>query len=500
MPCRVRYPDCRSCQAAACRGAQPRILIHGLSSINYNNNPLVIIDGVEVGFNSLNLLNPSDIETIDVLEDASAAAIYGARGGQGVILVTTKRGKGNASINVSASTGFNYLPKVNLAGAPEYAKTMNQIAQASSQPAPFANPDGLTTNNYWDKTFDVGRTQNYMVSATGGRNGLSLYASLGYYREDSYNATAKGGNWQKYTARFNADMTLNNAVKFGVALAPRYETWLSSPNNIYAAYSMDPTVAPFKTSDSVYRSIPGGFMDMTAFNPYYSLPNRSSFNSVTNPAFNYVTNFNKNDFFGTQYSAYLQITPIRNLVIKSTVEGFVDVSQYNNYSPKYYLAPNANNKQSTLYSTTGVNTRWKIVNTANYKFSVGDHNVDLLAGESTDKYIVKATSATRQGIALDDPSFQYVSAATTVIDGSGSYQPGAAPWGNMVSYFGSLRYNYKEKYFVSGTMRGDASSLVNPLYRWGYFPTISGAWILSEEGFFKKVSPETMSYLKLRAS
>jgi len=481
-------------------GAQPRILIHGLSSINYNNNPLVIIDGVETGFNSLNLLNPLDIETIDVLEDASAAAIYGARGGQGVILVTTKKGKGATSISLSASSGFNYLPNVKLADANEYARIMNQQAQASGQTLPFPDLSKITNTNYWDRTFDVGRTQNYVLSASGGKNGLSVYGSLGYFREDAYNATDKGGYWQKITGRFNADMTISNAVKWGLTLAPRYETWLNSPNNTYAAYAMDPTTEPFKTIDSVNKSIPAGFMDMTAFNPYYSQPNRSSFNGITNPAFNYLTNFGKSDYFGAQYATYLQITPIKNLVIKSSVEGFIDVTQSNGYTPKYYLASNSFNKQSTLTSSTGVNTRWKVVNTINYRCSIADHNIDILAGESTDKYTVKSTGANRQNIALDDPSFQYISAATTVIDGSGSYQPGAAPWGNMVSYFGSLRYNYKERYFLAGTMRADASSLVNPLYRWGYFPTISGAWVISEEPFFEKVPAKTMSYLKVRAS
>ncbi len=481
-------------------GAQPRILLHGLSSINYNNNPLVIIDGVETGFNSLNLLNPSDIENIDVLEDASAAAIYGARGGQGVILVTTKKGKGAPSINLNATVGFNYLPDVHLADANEYARIMNQEAQASGQAQPFPDLSKITNTNYWDRTFDVGRTQNYVISASSGKNGLNLYGSLGYYREDAYNATDKGGYWQKITGRFNADLNISNAVKWGIGLAPRYETWLNSPNNTYAAYAMDPTTEPFKTVDSVNKSIPAGFMDMTAFNPYYSQPNRSSFNGITNPAFNYVTNFGKNDYFGSQYNTYLQITPIKNLVIKSSIEGFIDVTQSNNYVPKYYLAANSYNKQSTLTSSTVVDTRWKVVNTANYKFSIGDHHVDILAGESTDKYIYKATSANRQNIALDDPSFQYISAATTVIDGAGSYQPGAAPWGNMVSYFGSLRYNYKDKYFLAGTMRADASSLVNPLYRWGYFPTISGAWIVSDEPFFEKLSSRNINYLKLRAS
>ncbi|HWB92373.1 MAG TPA: SusC/RagA family TonB-linked outer membrane protein, partial [Puia sp.] len=485
-------------------GAQPKILIHGLSSINYNNNPLIIVDGVETDFNDLNFINPSDIATIDVLEDASAAAIYGARGGQGVIVVTTKRGHGTPNITVSGTYGVNVLPHLNLANAKEYATVMNQEAAAGGQAQPFADPSKLTNTDYWKNTFDQGHTQNYIISATGGHNGTSLYGSFGYYREDSYDATSKGGNWQKYTARFNADMDVSKAIKIGFSLAPRYETWLSSPNNVYAAYSMDPTTLPFKTQDSVLKALPAGLMDMTAFNPLYSTPNRSSFNSVTNPAFNYLTNFGKNDFFGSQYAAYLQITPIRGLVIKTAIEGFVNVGQSNNYVPKYYLASNSYNVNSQLSSSTSLDTRWKITNTANYKLTIKDHSIDLLAGESTDKYIVKGTSSARQGttaIPLDDPSFQYISAATgTITGGGGSFQPGAAPWGNMVSYFGSLRYNYKQKYFLAGTMRADASSLVNPLYRWGYFPTISGAWILSEEPFFGSLTDKTINYLKLRAS
>lgn len=485
-------------------GAQPKILIHGLSSINYNNNPLIIIDGVETNFNDLNLINPSDIASLDVLEDASAAAIYGARGGQGVIVVTTKRGKGSPSFNITGTYGINKLPRLKLADATEYANVMNQEAKASGQTTmPFPDLSKLSNYDYWKNTFDDGHTQNYMISTTGGRNGLSLYGSFGYYREDSYNATSNGGNWQKYTARLNADMEVNKAIKMGFSLAPRYETWLSSPNNTYAAYAMDPTTAPFKTQDSVRKALPAGLMDMTAFNPYYSTPNRSSFNGITNPAFNYLTNFGKNDYFGTQYAAYVQITPIRNLVIKSSIEGFVNVGQSNNYTPKYYLASNSYNVNTTLSSSTSLDTRWKITNTANYKLTLGDHNIDVLAGQSTDKYIVKGTSAARQGptaIPLDDPSFRYISAATgTITGGSGSFQPGAAPWGNMVSYFGSLRYNYKQKYFLAGTMRADASSLVNPLYRWGYFPTVSGAWVISEESFFASLD-KTINFLKVRAS
>ena len=484
-------------------GAQPKILIHGLSSISNNTSPLVIMDGIEVGYNALNFLNPSDIESIDVLEDASAAAIYGARSGQGVIVVTTKKGSGKAVVHLTATNGMSYLPDIHLAGAKEYARTMNQEAEASAAPAPFADPSQLKGTDYWGMAFDPGYTQNYVISASGSTDKLSLYGSLGYYKEDSYNETDKGGYWRKITGHFKGDLDISKVFKMGMTLAPRYETWLSSPQTIYAAYAMDPTTAPYKSEDSVYRAIPEDFMDMTAFNPYYSRPNRSAFNGVVSPMFSYLTNFNEHEAFALLYGTYLQAEPLPGLVLKTSVSGFVNASQANNYTPKYYLASNANHINTDLTSSTVVDARWQITNTVQYKFTLGeDHYLNVLAGQSADKYTYKGTSAGRQDIPLDDPSFRYISAAATVTSGSGSYQPGTSGqnhWGIMASYFGSLRYHYKEKYYLSGTFRADGSSLVNPKYRWGYFPTVSGAWVISEESFFESLS-NTISYLKLRAS
>lgn len=484
-------------------GSQPRILIRGLSSITQNTTPLIIVDGVETGYNDLNFINPSDIENIDVLKDASASAIYGSRGGQGVILITTKKGRGKPVINVEASVGIDRLPKLKLADAKEYATVMNQIAVNSGAPPYFADPDNVSGTDYWDRTFDAGITQNYLVSASGGKEGLSLYGSLGYYRQDAYNASANGGNWNKITARLNADMTISKAVKMGLSFSPRYEKWLTTPNNLYGAYTMDPTTAPLKTTDSVLRSIPDGYMDMTAFNPYYSLPNRSSYNGVTNPEFNYYNNFSKNDAFGAQYAAYLEITPARNLLLKTQLEGFGTVVSAQDYAPKYYLATNANRKEASVSGSTQTNMRWKITNTANYTFNIQQHHIDALLGQSADNYIVKGTSASRKDIPYESEPYRYLSAATTVLDGAGYYQEGASselmPFGKMLSFFGALRYNYKERYYLSGTMRADGSSLVNPQYHWGYFPTVSGAWVASEEPFFEPLK-STVSYLKLRAS
>lgn len=480
-------------------GAQPTILIHGLSSITGNNTPLIIMDGIEVGFNALNFLNPSDVASIDVLEDASATAIYGARAGQGVILITTKRGQGKPVIHASATNGWSYLPNIHPSGASEYAALMNEEAKNSGAPLPFPNPNRLTNTDYWKMAFGNGYTQNYNISASGSTDRLSFYGSVGYYKDDAYNTTSNGGHWRKISGNFNGDMKISNVFKMGVTLAPRYENWLNSPNNIWQAYSMDPTTPPYKTVDSVYKSLPAGFMNMNAFNPYYSLPDRSNFNGITNPVFSYLTNFGQGETFAVLYGTYLQAEPLPDLILKTSVNGFVNADQSNNYSPQYYLAPNAYNKIPTLSSGTGISTRWQVTNTISYKFSIHDHHIDLLAGQSADKYTYKSTSASREGIPLEGGSFQYISAGDSVLSGNGSFQPGATPWGNMTSYFGSVRYNYEGKYYLAGTFRADGSSLVNPLYRWGYFPTVSGAWIVSEEPFFEKLN-HVINFLKVRAS
>jgi TonB-dependent starch-binding outer membrane protein SusC len=480
-------------------GSQPTILIRGLSSLTGNTTPLVIVDGNEIGYNALNFLNPSDIETVDVLKDASAAAIYGSRAGQGVILITTKRGKGKPSINFESSAGMDYVPKVKLADASEYVRIMNTVAANSGAAPYFSNPNSVTNTDYWNSTFDAGLRQNYNLSITGGKEGLSIYGNIGYYKQNSYYATEKGGDWSKITGRLNVDMSLSKIFKVGLSFAPRYEKWLNADgSNLYRAYAMDPTTLPFKTQDSVYKAIPNGFMDMTAFNPYYSLPNRSPFNGVVNPDFYFRTQFGRGDALGAQYSVYVEAKPVKNLTLKTVAEGFGTATSATDYSPKYYLASNSNAKEDQEYVENQQNKRWKITNTANYKLTIKQHAIDLLAGQSADNYIVKGSSLTKKGIPFEQEPYRYVSAAPTLVSASGYYQSGAPSFGKMVSYFGSLRYSFKERYFLSGTMRADASSLVNPLYRWGYFPTVSGAWVISDEPFFERFN-KSINYLKLRA-
>lgn len=483
-------------------GAQPTILVRGLSSLTANTTPLVIVDGIEINYNSLNFINPLDIATIDVLKDASASAIYGSRAGQGVILITTKRGKGKPVINFQSSVGLDVIPNPGLADGQEYMRIMNRTA-ANSNIAPYFPSTNIPTYNYWDNAFDKGIRQNYLLSASGGKDGLSFYGSLGYYHQDSYNASSKGGNWKKISARFNVDYTVNKVIKFGMNFSPRFEKWLGSPNVMFNAYTADPTNLPFKTADSVQRDINAAGLQSsytTAFNPYYSQFNRSPFNGVDNPNGAFARNFDNNDFFGAEYATYFELKPLQNLTVKTVIEGLFGASNATDYSPKYFLASNASNQQEVVSQNTQNNRRWKITNTANYKLSfLTNHNMDILVGQSADSYIVKGTNVSKTGIPFDLEPYRYVSGATTLLNAGGYSQDGAAPFGKMSSLFGSLRYDYNGKYFVSATMRQDKSSLVNPIYRTGYFPTISAAWIVSDEIFFEKLS-KTINYLKIRGS
>ncbi len=484
-------------------GSQPRIIVRGISSISYNNHPLVVVDGMEVGYNFMSTINPMDIQSIDVLKDASAASIYGARSGQGVILITTKKGRGKPVINFQSSVGITKSRTVKVADAQEFAAFMNKIADNAGQVKPFGRPDTLKNTDYLDATLQDGMRQNYNLSISGGREGITLFGSIGYYEEKSVYGK-QGGHWKKITGRLNADMDLGKFIKVGMNLAPRYEVYPYAPLDLtFNAFSMDPTMKPFRTEQELFASIPpltGPLADlMTAFNPYYSLPSYSPFNGQINPQYNLRANFDKREYWGGLASTYIEVRPIRNLLIKGVVDASANFNQNNNYVPKYFFANNVYNAKTQLSSSTSVNSRIKLTGTAEYTLGIGKHNINALAGASYDDYAEKSTSAGRENIPFDEEQYRVLGAANQLISGSAGYQQGAAPFGRMQSFFGSLRYNFNEKYYVTGTMRADATSLVNPDYRWGYFPSVSAAWVVSNENFFEPLA-KTVNYFKLRAS
>lgn len=496
-----KLPGVQITQGGGGPGSQPKILIGGLTTLTGSSDPLIVVDGNIIGFGGLNSINPSDIASIDVLKDASAAAIYGARGGQGVVLVTTKRGNGKPSLNFNAAYGLENLKKPKLAGADEYTRTMNQIFTASGQPAPFTGAPATNTD-WWDLVFDNGKKSNYNLGITGGNpDGLNYYGSAGYFRNDSYYNSTQGGKWEKFSLRLNTDYKLSDLMKVGIDLSPRFERWTANVNQVNTTLYIAPNVSPYKSEEQLLTDLRQNqpTWDYTAFNTKYSQFNRSDFNNITNPLSVMSRNFNQNEQFGLQYSSYFQVTPVKNLIIKTSFGGFFENGTNSNYMPKYWLGNQDFASQANVSQTQTSGIRWQWNNTADYTFQLGEkHHFNILAGQSIENYTYRQTFAQRRDIPSDGTAFQNIGAGTTIVDGSGVFQPGAGPFGKLSSFFGRAQYNFNSRYYLSGSIRADGSSMFAQGKKWGYFPTIAGHWIASDEEFLKNV--KGLNLLKIRAS
>jgi TonB-dependent starch-binding outer membrane protein SusC len=501
-----KVPGLQVFQGSGNPGAQPKLLVRGFATITGGSNPLIVVDGVVTSFGGLNDINPNDIAQVDVLKDAAATAIYGSRGGSGVLLITTKKGEGKTKISFSGTSGVNMWANPNLAQTPEFVEHYTKIYADNRQTLPVSAAVTDVNTDWWNAVVRTSETHNYNLSASGSKNGLAFYAGVGFFNQTSqFNAQRNTGDYTKITARFNVDYELSKFAKFGVNFAPRVELFGDGGGvGLNTVFGIAPNVAPFKSLDRTNADVAAfaattPAWNYTAYNPEYSQYTYSFFNNVANPLGVMARNFNYNRFIGTQASTYLEIKPIKNLSIKSTLSGFYNTQVSTNYNPKFFIEPRSLNVLSGVSQTNSLNYRWQIDNTINYIASINNaHNFNILLGQSADNFTTSQAYVFRQDVPYDGPNYQYVSAGATLADASGNFQPGNAPFGKMTSYFSRLSYNYKDTYFISGSIRADGSSLLSPDNKWGYFPTVSAAYILSNEKFMKEIT--AIDYMKLRAS
>ncbi|MFZ1750498.1 MAG: SusC/RagA family TonB-linked outer membrane protein [Saprospiraceae bacterium] len=501
-----KVPGLQVFQGSGNPGAQPKLLVRGFATITGGSNPLIVVDGVVTSFGGLNDINPNDIERVDVLKDAAATAIYGSRGGSGVLLITTKKGVGKTKISFSGTSGVNSWNNPNLAQTSEFVDHYSKIYAENKQTLPdYAAVTNVNTD-WWGLATKASQTHNYNLSASGSRNGLSFYAGAGYFNQTSqFNAQLKTGDYTKITARFNIDYEMSKAFKMGVNLAPRVELYGNGGGTgINGIMQMAPNIEPYKSLDQTNADVNAFALtnptwNFTAYNPVYSQYTYSLFSGAVNPLGSMARNFNKNRFIGTQGSTYLEYKPIEGLTIKSTFSGFYNTSLSTNYDPKFFIVPQNQSLVSGVSQSNDLDYRWQIDNTVNYVKSFNNiHTINILAGQSADSYTSSSSYLFRQDVPYDAENYRFVSAGATLVNATGGFQPGAAPFGKMSSYFGRASYDYKGTLFVSGSLRADGSSLLSPKNRWGYFPTVSAAYVLSNEKIIQNLS--VVDYLKLRAS
>lgn len=520
-------------------GADQVIRVRGAASINASSDPLYVVDGVPM--TTISSLNPSDIQSIEVLKDAASAAIYGSRGSNGVVIITTKRGKsGKPTVTFNGSVGYqspekkldvmtatewmefkmryndqNYLNTAknkgvtnasikddsetrmkNIGGsmsAPNYNiinddRWFQYLSEEIQQAHTYdANAGTLDLLDWQDEAFRSGMIQNYDVAVSGGTENLSYLVSGGYMKQDGI---VTGTDYQRITLRANVESKINKYLTIGLNLAPTYIV----SNNSGQANGKDSRIHHILSSTPV-SDAGVGYLTNVQPNEKYDWAG-----SASSPTYLLDTNIHKSNKVRVLSNAFLRITPIQDLRIElSGAANYYDTDgrDYVFTSTSSNWAKGEGTQSSGGHSTSRV---WSTLLQAlvNYDKQLGKHGISLMAGTSREETNVGFnTKQTYKAPFAND-------AITGSFDGS-NVTPNAntvtelTP-NKLVSAFGRAQYNYAERYLLSGSLRWDGGSVFGGDNKWGLFPAVSAGWVISGEPFWKRLNLDWLNTLKLRAS
>ncbi|SDL60982.1 SusC/RagA family TonB-linked outer membrane protein [Siphonobacter aquaeclarae] len=460
------------------------IQIRGLGTVN-GADPLVVIDGVPSG--TMNDVNPNDIESIDVLKDASASAIYGTRAANGVVIITTKRGKFDHPINVSVN-GYagvsNRIKTLPVLDAPTYTAIKQEAYTNDGLEVPDIWKDKAyqtQKTNWQDALFRQGSTVNYDVSLRGGGKYSSFSISGGYYGEDGIIGKSY---YRRYNFRVNSDHKIGSRLKIGQNFqftnthdnAPN--TTSSQTGLLWSAIRFHPGL-PIRNADGSYSSTQGlgAFGDIN--NPIYTVDNQDQ-------------DFARNRFLGNLTGEF-EILP----GLKARANLALDATFSENRTFEVKVTDQF--RTSSFNQLTLVHDKyWSMLQEyfLSYDRRFGKHSVSVVGGYTAQTF--NDLNATQRGrdFASEDPSLRYLQYAGSIVSVAG--QDGGRSYDALASWFGRLNYGFRDRYLLTATLRADGSSKFAPGRRWGYFPAFSVGWRVSEEPFFQSIQPVVNS-LKLTA-
>lgn len=497
-------------QVTGTPGGGVAINIRGAGSIGAGDNPLYVIDGFPLspGFdqysNPLSTINPDDIEKISVLKDAASTAIYGSRGSNGVILITTKRArKGESLVSVNTSTGRQSIlssSKLKMMTAEQYAQWRVEALQdldeangvpydISQVPEVFRDPTSLGKGTDWyDAVTRTAPMQNYDITISSGNEKVRSLFSLGYFDQQG---TVLNTGFRRYSVKANMDADLFKHVTAGLSVAPTFsqrklqQTDGHFDQAILSQAYLESPLTPVKQPDGSYTNVVGsdgnGNIAGTALN--------------ANPVSELVNTTNKYAQFRTLANTYIDWQVIKGLTVRSTFGIDYQNSTGDYYRPSYlggFRIPNRDGTQvkaaGSFNSSNSLN--WLSETSINYKKSWGDHSLTALADYSVQQE--NTHYRLTYGTGFSDDAIRSVDAATIITATAND-----EAW-RLLSLIGRLNYAYKDKYLLSASLRRDGSSRFAPGHRWGTFPSVSAGWRVSDESFF----PETkvIDQLKFTAS
>ena len=470
-------------------GSAPQILIRGLGTYFGSTGPLYVVDGIWCS--DVSFLNPADIETLSVLKDASSEAIYGINGANGVIVITTKKGNksGRTMVTYNGSVGYQKVTNlVKMANAQEYATMFNELGRASvangGSFVPLDSSQFGTGTNWFDQTLRNALVTNHQVDVSGGTDKTTYNFSLGYLYQDGI---LKTNDYQRYTAHLQNDFQISKNIKMGYSAIGTYSTSDDPPGGIWHEIYSAPPVVPVKFAEGNYGD-PG----------YYGLGQ-----AVSNPQVSLDFNHSQSRNYSLTGGAYLDIKFLKHFTFHSNIGGEYIDNASKVYTPVYKATSTQANSVSNLSIIDYDTRKWIIENTLTYSNHFGDHSVTALVGQHADYDYYDEIHSSATGVPNASSGNWYLGLGTggtgTTYDvDPNTYNPAYPLLSTVSSYFGRIQYSYKDRYSINATMRADGSSkFVNP-NRWGYFPSIGAAWVVSEEGFMKGQS--VFNTLKLRGS
>ena len=457
-------------------GAPPQITIRGVGTVYGNTNPLFVVDGV--WYDDISFLNSTDIESISVLKDASAESIYGIRAANGVILITTKKGRsGKAVINYSGFAGNQVVTnQIKMASGPEYATMVNEVDALSGSPAAYADPSSFGTTDWYHLILRNALVTNHQISVSGGGEKSTYDFSLGYYHQDGL---VKTNAFDKYSFHFQNDYQLASFLKVGINTVGAMSYSNDVPGDMFYQLFNAAPIVPVYYADGSYGD-PNDYKVAAANqkNPQESI---DYFNQHTK-----IYKLNGN--------VYADLKFLKYFTFHTSAGGDFEQGEIKSYTPftNYTTIPVAlRNTHSTLALTRDETRNWIIENTLSFSRRFNEHSVNVLLGQGAQEYKFYSLSASVQDVP-EGSSLEYLSLgtdSTASVNDNGSLT-------RVSSYFGRINYSFDNKYLLNASLRADGSSKFSN--SWGYFPSVGVGWVITNEKFMQ--NQNLFNNLKLRGS
>lgn len=472
-------------------GSSPTVAIRGHRSITGSTNPLYIIDGVQGA--DPNNLNSYDIDNIEILKDASATAIYGSQGANGVIIITTKKGvAGKPKVSYNSYFGVNGMPSYPTPRTGEsYIQLRQEAYRAAGQSTELSNIFNAAelnaiNNNQWVNYVDLlshnSTQQSHTISVSGGSEKTKAFASLNYYNE---NGALKNNNLKRYNARLNMEHIISKWFKTGIQAQVSYYNTNNRKDPWSTALTTEPLGTPYDANGNIniYPLVDANGVANKTSVPINPLTDERGYDAATN-------NQHQTNIF---LSPYLEITPtvIKGLTYRSNF----GTTLSNSRQGIFYDANSLNQYTAAVSATSAVNTSnnyytWDNILTYNREF--GPHSFTATLASTYTNRVIESYTGKGTNQLLGSQSFYNLNGTSSQSLASSYIKT------ETMAYVGRVNYSYKGKYLLEASERYDGSSLLSAGHKWHYFPAASAAWNISEEDFLKDV--KQISQLKLRAS